>query len=310
MTVLALPATVVAQVRPGGESQVRPGGESQVRPGGESQVRPGIVASFSVLADMASVIAGNELGVSALVPAAADVHVWQPLPADVRRVGAASVLIQNGLGLEGWMARMPEAAGFKGLLITASADVVPRSLNEAGRRMIDPHAWQDPRNAVLYVRTITAGLVAAFPHLSAALRQRRESFIAEIVETDQWIQQTLANIPRARRRILTSHDAFGYYGARYGVELLAVQGMNTEAEPSAREIAGLVAQIRREKIRAVFVENMTSPRLAQIVAKESGAVLGATVYSDSLSEKTGPAGSYLAMLRHNTTQFAAAMAKN
>jgi zinc/manganese transport system substrate-binding protein len=267
-----------------------------------------IVATFSILADMTRRVAGPEIDVTSLVPVTGDAHVWEPKPADLRRVGTATVLVENGLGLEGWMTRLPQAAGFRGVRITASRDVKARSMVEDGRRIIDPHAWQDPRNGALYARAIADGLANALPAQSGAIRQRAADYIAEIEATDRWITETLAAIPPARRRILTSHDAFGYYGARFGITLRAVQGISTEGEPSARDIATLVGQIRREHIKAVFVETMTSPRLAEMVAHEAGATLGPAVYSDTLSTPDGPAATYLTMLRHNTTQFAAAMA--
>jgi zinc/manganese transport system substrate-binding protein len=271
---------------------------------------PQVVATFSILADMASVVAGDSAVVSTLVRADGDAHVWEPRPDDLRRVQRARVLIENGLGLEGWMRRLPEAAGFKGLLVTAARAVTPRKMIEDGHSIIDPHAWQNPQNGILYVRAIADGLAQEFADAAPAIRSRADAYIAEIAETDRWIVQTLAPIPPAKRQILTSHDAFGYYGARYGIRISGVQGISTESEPSAHDIATLVAQIKRDNIRAVFVENMTDPRLAAAVAREAGAVLGPTVYSDALSAKGGPADSYLRMLRHNTTAFATAMAAN
>jgi zinc/manganese transport system substrate-binding protein len=277
---------------------------------GRAQLRLQVVATFSILADMARVVGGDDVAVTSLVPPDGDAHVWEPRPADLRALGSAAVLVENGLGLEGWMARMAQASGFHGVHVVAAHDVAPRTMAIGGRPITDPHAWQDPQNALLYVRAIEAGLSQAMPDRAAAIAARAEAYRREIAKADRWITETLAPIPPERRRILTSHDAFGYYGARYTIALRAVQGIGTEGEPSARAIATLIGQIRRENIRAVFVETMTSPRLALLVAKESGAILGPAVYSDALSPPGGPADSYLRMLRHNTTQFAAAMAAN
>lgn len=266
-----------------------------------------VVATFSVLADMVRVVGGDRVDVLSLVPVDGDAHEYQPTPEDLRHVRDAAVLVENGLGLEGWMTRLPEAAGFRGVRIVAAKDVAPRKMNEDGRTITDPHAWQDPRNGVLYVRAIATGLAKAMPGESAAIAQRASAYIAEIETIERWIAEQMAKIPKSRRRILTSHDAFGYYGARYGVELLSVQGISTEDEPSAADIAALIGQIKKLKVRAVFVENMTNPRYAETVAHDSGAVLGPAVYSDALSAPDGPAPTYLAMLRHNTTQFIAAM---
>lgn len=266
-----------------------------------------VVASFSILADMAQQVAGDAATVSSLVPPDGDPHAWQPKPADMRTLAQAQVLVENGLGLEGWMTRLAPAAGFNGVRVTAASAVKPRTMTEDGARIIDPHAWQDPRNAVLYVRAIAEGLAKAAPGQADSIRARADSYAAEIARTDDWIAAQFAPIPQARRRILTSHDAFGYYGARYGLTLLAVQGISTEGEPSAKDLARLIGQIRKTGVHAVFVENMTDLRLARTVADETGAVLGGTVYSDALSPPGGPAPGYLAMLRHNTSLFAAAM---
>jgi zinc/manganese transport system substrate-binding protein len=237
-----------------------------------------------------------------------DAHVYDPRQKDLRTLLAAGLLVRNGLGLEGWMDRLTGAAGFKGKVVIAAESVTPRTMREAsGAIATDPHAWQDPRNAILYVQAIATGLASADAGNAARYRDAADRYGGQIARTDAWIEATLAPVPIDRRRILTTHDAFGYYGARYGIELLSAEGISTDTEPSAKAIAALVRQIEREKVRAVFIENMTSPRMAQMLARETGAVLGGTVYSDALSPPGGPAPTYLEMLRHNTTLFAAAM---
>jgi zinc/manganese transport system substrate-binding protein len=269
-----------------------------------------VVASFSILADMVREIGGGEVSVTALVPPDGDAHTYEPRPSDLRAIQAAKLVVTNGLGLDGWMDRLIQSAGGSVPRVVASDGVTPRRMNEGGRQVLDPHAWQDPRNGVLYARDMTDGLIRAAPDRATLLRSQGDRYIAAIQETDGWILRTLAPVPPAKRKIITSHDAFGYYGARYGIEFHAAQGIDTDAEPSARSIARLSAQIRREHIRAVFVENMTDPRIARALAREAGAVVGGTVYSDALSPPGGPAATYLAMFRHNTTLFAAAMAEN
>lgn len=272
----------------------------------ESPMR--VIASFSVLADLIRQVGAAPVSVHALVGPNQDVHIYQPTPADLRALMQIRLLVINGLGLEGWMDRLTEAAQFKGITVVASEKIVPRTMSEAGGAVaIDPHAWQDPRNAVLYVGAIAGGLAAADPSNAAVYRDTAAGYAARITQTDGWIASRLSAIPAAQRRIITTHDAFGYYGARYGIEFMAPEGISTEFEPSARSIAALVAQIRREKVRAIFMENMTSPRMARMLAQETGAVLGGTVYSDALSPPGGPATTYLDMLRHNTTLFADAM---
>jgi zinc/manganese transport system substrate-binding protein len=272
-----------------------------------------VVATFSILADMVRQVGGPAVSVVSLVPPDADTHVYEPKPSDLRAVKAAKMVVMNGLGLDAWMERLLGAAGYSGPVVIATDGVTARKMRDhdhGGAEETDPHAWQDPRNGIIYARNVGEGLAKADPADAAAVRALAEDYARRIAETDSWIEQQFAPIPLSRRKILTSHDAFGYFGARYQIEFHGVEGISTESEPSAAEIAALVGLIRKEGIKAVFVENMTNPRLAQTVARESGAVLGPTVYSDALSPPGGPADTYLKMLRHNTPLFARAMQAN
>lgn len=266
-----------------------------------------VVASFSILADMTRRVAGGLVDVVGLVPPDADAHVYQPTTADSRTLAAAVLLVENGLGFEGWMGRLGEASGFRGTRVIASDGVTPRRMREGVATSLDPHAWQDPRNAMIYARNIAQGLAVAGAAHAEAYRANAASYVAEIERTDAWIAGQFAPIPPASRRIITTHDAFGYYGARYGIEFLAAEGLSTEAEPSAKAIAALVGQIKRERVRTVFLENMTDPRLSKMLARETGATLSGPLYSDALSNPNGPAPDYLTMLRYNTALFARAM---
>ncbi|MSP00507.1 MAG: metal ABC transporter substrate-binding protein [Acetobacteraceae bacterium] len=268
----------------------------------------GAVASFSVLADITRRVSGGLITVVSLVPPDADSHVYQPTAADSRTLASAVLLVENGLGLEGWIARLGTASGFRGIKVIATTGVTPRLMREGAATSTDPHAWQNPRHGILYARNIAEGLATADPDHAEAYRANAVRFVAEIEKLDAWISAQFAPIPQAARRIVTTHDAFGYYGDRYGIDFLAAEGIATDAEPSAKAIAALVAQIRREKVRTVFLENMTDPRLAKMLARETGATLSGPLYSDSLSKPGGPAPDYLAMLRHNTSLFARAMA--
>ena len=264
------------------------------------------VATFSILADMARQVGGDLVSVRSLVPVDGDAHTYEPRPSDLQAVRAAGVVLTNGLGLEGWLDRLLKAAGGPARIVVASEGVTPRHWDEG----TDPHAWQDPRNGMLYARTIGEAFAQADPANAAAYRARAEDFARRIAAIDAWIAPQFAAVPAERRRILTSHDAFGYFGARYGIEFLGVQGIDTESEPSAAAIAALVKQIKATGIKAVFVENMTSPKLARMVARESGAVLGPTVYSDALSPPGGPADTYEKMFRHNVPLFVKALQAN
>ncbi len=262
-----------------------------------------VVASFSILADMTREVGGPAVAVRSLVPADGDVHVYEPRPSDLLAIRGAALVVTNGLGLEGWLERLLPASGTTAPVVVAAAGVTPRHMAEG----VDPHAWQDPRNGILYARAIADGLVRVAPDQAADIRALEQDYARRIAETDAWIAQEVATVAPERRRILTSHDAFFYFGARYGIDFIGVQGIDTESDPSAAAIAALVRQIRAENITAVFVETMTSPRLARTVARESGAVLGGEVYSDALSPPGGPADTYLKMFRYNVTLFVQAM---
>ncbi|HEY0183991.1 MAG TPA: zinc ABC transporter substrate-binding protein [Rhodopila sp.] len=267
-----------------------------------------VVASFSILADMTRQVGGDAVSVEEFVGPDGDAHVYEPRPKDLRTLMASSLLVRNGLGLEGWMERLTGAVGFKGKVVVAAEKVKPRTMREDGGVIAtDPHAWQDPANAVLYVQAIADGLVAADPGNAARYRASAARYVDQITQTGTWIESKLADIPADQRRIITTHDAFGYYGVRYRIEFLSAEGISTDSEPSAKAIAALIAQIKRENVRAVFIENMTSPRMAQMLARETGATLGGTVYSDALSPSGGPAATYLDMLHYNTGLFAKAM---
>ena len=267
----------------------------------------GTVARFSILADMVRRVGGGRLEVVSLVPPDADAHAYQPTASDSRALTRAALLVENGLGLEGWMTRLSAASNFRGVRVVATAGVTPRMMREGAETSLDPHAWQNPRNGVIYVRDIASGLTVASPDHAETWRANAAAYIGEIERTDAWIAEQFAPIPPAARRIITTHDAFGYYGDRYGVAFLAAEGISTDAEPSAKGIAALVRQIRRERVRTVFLENMTDPRVTQMLARETGASVSGPLYSDALSKPDGPAADYLTMLRYNTTWFVRAM---
>ena len=272
-----------------------------------AEERLSVVATFSLLADLSREIGGDAVLVTMLVPYDGDAHIYQPKPSDVLAVQNARVVVTNGLDMEGWIDRLLRSAGGQGDRVVATTGVTARTMQEGGRTITDPHAWQDPANGLIYVRNIAAGFAKADPAHADLYRANADRLSAEIRDVDHWIGQQLSEIPPEKRKIITSHDAFGYFGARYGITFRAVQGISTEAEPTPRDIEALVKQIKRDHIRAVFVENMTDPRYAEILAKEAGARVGPAVYSDALSPPGGPADTYVAMFRHNVLLFVAAM---
>jgi zinc/manganese transport system substrate-binding protein len=291
---------------------------------GHAQDRISVVATFSVIGDIVAAVGGDRVSVKTLVPPDGDAHVYQPTPADSRALAEAKLVVVNGLGMEGWIDRLIRASGFKGPIVVATRGVKPGEMEQddsdavtkTPRRTVtpktitDPHAWQDPRNGALYARNIADGLTNVDPSGASAYRASADAYAKELEATDAWIRQEFGRVPREKRKIITTHDAFGYFGRAYGVTFLAALGISTDYEPSAGDIAKLIRQIRNEHIKALFVENLHDTRMIDQIARDTGAVVGGTVYSDALSPPGGPADTYLRMFRHNVPLFVEAMAKN
>ena len=267
-----------------------------------------VVASFSILADFARQIGGDKVEVKALVGPNGDVHVYEPSPADAQSLSTAKLIVVNGFNLEGWMARLIAASGARAPVVVATRGITPREGVIEGEKGVDPHAWQSIANARLYVANILAGLIAADPTDADYFRARAKNYDEALDATEKDVRATIVAIPPQARKIITTHDAFGYFGAAYGFEFIAPQGFSTESEPSARQVAGLIAQIRREHAPAVFLENISDPRLMQRIAQESGAKIGGELFSDSLSPPNGPAATYIAMMKHNIIELKKALA--
>ncbi|MBX6374585.1 MAG: metal ABC transporter substrate-binding protein [Acetobacteraceae bacterium] len=285
-----------------------------------------VVASFSILGDMVRQIGGARLDLRVIVGPDRDAHGFQPRPSDVGALRADVLVVRNGLGFEPWLDRLLRAAGHRGPVITATAGITPRAMDAPGhghdgsgaerhRRhaappghgVPDPHAWQDLRLGQSYVRTIAAGLIEADPADAELYRRNAEAYVARLAALDAWVRERIATVPAARRKVVTDHEAFGYFAAAYGVRFLAPQGVSTEAEPSAAEVARLIRRMRAEGITAMFLENMRNPAMLQRLAREAGARVGGRLYADSLSPPDGPAPTYEAMFRHNVSLLVPAM---
>lgn len=277
-----------------------------------------VVASFSVLGDLAAEVGGDHVTVTTLVGPNGDAHAFEPSPKDAKALGSADVLVENGLGLEHWLERLVSVSGFKGKAVIASEGVTPREwhgdADEAGElqkdshgHAVDPHAWQDAANGIIYVNNIVAGLSAADPANAADYKANGEKLIGELKTIDARLKQEFAALPEARRKVVTTHDAFGYFGAAYGVAFIAPEGISTESEVSASQIASVIKQIRDEHIQAIFVENITDPRLLNQIAQETGVKIGGELFSDALSPADGPAPTYVKMFENNETQLLSAM---
>lgn len=283
------------------------------------------VASFSILGDLVEEVGGDRVAVTTLVGPDGDAHVYQPTPADAQAVAGANIIFVNGLHFEGWIDRLTEASGAKAPVIVVSEGVTPREFAPGegeeeeehadadgqdhghDHGPTDPHAWQSVPNAKLYVANIAEALSAADPSGAATYTANAAAYTAKLDALDAEIRATIAAIPENRRIIVTSHDAFGYFGQTYGMTFEAPQGISTEFEASAADVAKLITQIRAEKVPAVFMENITDPRLLEQIAAETDAKIGGTLYSDALSPADGPAATYIDMMENNIHQFSAAL---
>lgn len=268
------------------------------------------VATFSILGDMVSRVGGNVVEVTTIVGPNADTHVYEPKPADAVALTGTQIFFVNGLGFEGWMDRLIESTDYKGETVVASAGVSPRKMNEDGTEIIDPHAWQNLSNGLIYVKNITQGLC----HVDAAdcdtFKRNAEVYSKEISVLDADVKAKIAAIPEAKRKVITTHDAFGYFGAAYGIKFMAPEGVSTESEASAADVAKLVIQIKKEGVSALFFENMSDPRLTEQIAKETGVKVGGRLYADALSENGKGGSTYLEMFKKNISLLAPAMAGN
>ncbi|MBB5215452.1 metal ABC transporter solute-binding protein, Zn/Mn family [Parapusillimonas granuli] len=292
-----------------------------------------VVASFSILGDMVREIGGEHVSLTTIVGPDADAHTFEPSPKNVQALAKAQVLVLNGLDFEPWLPRLVESAGFKGLQVLASKGVPVRHLSTEGPREhaghaehdhdedhddedhdeapghghahgdVDPHAWQSLSNGMIYAANIADGLGAADPARRAYYKNRARLYIEKMKKLDAEIKLALSDVPKHKRKVISSHDAFGYFADAYGIQFLAVTGISNQAEPSAREVAALIDRVRRESIAGVFIENAASPKLVEQIARETGAKVGGTLYSDALAKADQPASSYLGMFTWNAGQL-------
>jgi zinc/manganese transport system substrate-binding protein len=280
-----------------------------------------VVASFTVLGDLTQQIGGDDVSVTTLVRADGDTHVYQPTPNDAKALKEADVIIINGLGFEGWMSRLIESSGTKAPVVTASQGIA-KTLTMAEKEeeghhdhhhhhgSTDPHAWQSLTNGRVYVKNIAAALQKADPANSKDYAERASKLDAELAALDTWVEKEIASVPAEKRRVITTHDAFGYFADAYQVTFLAPTGFSTDDEPSAKEMRHLIQQIQSGKTRALFLESMGNPNIIKQLAAETGAVVGPALYTDALSTENGPAATYQKMMQYNVRALVKAMQQN
>ena len=268
--------------------------------------KPQVVTSFSILADLTQAIGGKHIELVNLVGADEDAHVFEPSPEHAKALLKADLIIANGLGFEPWLERLLDSSEARGTRIDASAGVLPLLLTEHGHSIADPHAWQSLSNAEIYVRNIAKALSQLDPSNSADYTARRDAYLVRLQVLREQANRQLNSLPASQRKVVTSHDAFGYFGQAWQLQFIAPQGLSTSDEPSVAEVARLIRQLRSEGVRAVFVENIRDPRLIKQIADEAGATVGGTLYSDALAA-SGPASTYLGMFQHNLDTLLAAL---
>ncbi len=292
-----------------------------------------VVASFSILGDVVSEVGGDRIELKTIVGPDGDAHVYQPTPADAATITDAAIVFVNGAGFEGWIERLIKASGYKGPVVKATEGV--RLLesemhddddhgkkghkSESGKKASghhhdhgdhDPHAWQAVENVIIYAANVRDGLCKVDAAGCETYTRNAAAYTKKLEALDNEIRAKLNNIAEGKRKVITSHDAFSYFANSYGVTILAPQGISTESEASASDVARLIDQIRKEGIRAVFVENVSDPRLIEQIARETGAKIGGKIFSDALSKASGPAGTYIDMMRNNATHIAGALSSS
>lgn len=281
-----------------------------------------VTASFSILGDLVRVVGGERVSVTNLVGPNEDAHGFEAKPSDAKLLLQSRLLVSNGLGFDPWAQVLARSVDYKGMALLASKGLKP--LTEAAKPAVkghghnhahshgeaDPHAWQNPNNVVLYVRNIAAALSQLDPASASTYQANADAYVKELQALDVWAKAQFNAIPAAQRKVITSHDAFGYLAAHYKITFLSPQGISTEAQPSAKDVAQLITQIQREKIRAVFLENMSNQRLLTQLSQDAGTAVGGKLYADALSSPDQPGASYLLMMRHNVNQLVAGMRLN
>ncbi|MBS1154718.1 MAG: metal transporter substrate-binding protein [Proteobacteria bacterium] len=269
-----------------------------------------VAASFSILGDLVQNVGGERIQLVTLVGPEQDAHIFQPTPADVQKLGGTRLFFINGLGFEGWQKRLQQASNYRGKVITVTQGISPLAMkDEQHGHSLDPHAWQDPVRVQQMVKNIAEALSTADPAGAADYQARAASYSKKIDQLMAWAQQEVASVPPGKRVVLTSHDAFAYLGQRFGIRLISPQGVSTESEASAKDVARLIRQMKKEGIRALFMENISNPKLIEQIARETGTQPGAKLYSDALS-RDAATGNYLGMYRHNIGALVAGMKEN
>ncbi|GLQ78394.1 metal ABC transporter substrate-binding protein [Mesorhizobium huakuii] len=278
-----------------------------------------VVASFTVIADFAKNVGGDRVDITTIVGPDGDAHVYEPSPADAVAMAKADIVLVNGLHFEGFLQRLVDASATKASIVTLTTGVTPIDFKPefadaaegagsgSGKTVTDPHAFQSIANAKIYVKNIAEAFCAADSEGCVSYQTNAAAYTKKLDALEGEVRAAIQSIPEAKRVVITSHDAFGYFEHEYGLIFLAPQGISTDSEPSAADVAKLVEQVKQDKAEAIFVENITNPRLIEQIANETGIKVGGTLYSDALSQPDGPGSTYIDMMRNNIRQIKGAI---
>jgi zinc/manganese transport system substrate-binding protein len=275
-----------------------------------SFAKPLVVSTFSILGDMVHEIGQDKIDVRTLVGPDQDSHMFEPRPQDAKELGRADLVVVNGLGFEGWLDRLIEASGFHGKILIATSGIVPLIHGTNGEETADPHSWHSLKNAQIYIDNIVTGLSLLLPQDAPFFKARGNMYKKSLEALENETRQQLAYVPLEKRKVITGHKAFGYLGRDFDIVFSAPLGISTESEPSAKGVAALIHQIQMEGIQAIFIENISNPRLMEQIANETHTHIGGTLYSDALSTPGTEADTYLKMMAFNLSSLIKAMKKN
>jgi len=275
--------------------------------GAAADAKPKVVATFTIIGDLVQAVGGDAVTVTTLVGPDGDAHVFEPKPSDLAAVAEANLVVSNGLGMEPWLDRLIGSANYQGKVLVASQGVTPLPFKEeadaSGKMPDDPHAFQDLTNGRQYVKNIAGALAMLVPKDAAAIVGRAAKLDGEMAAMDAELKAKLGALPKANRRILTSHDAFHYFAKAYGLDIQSIQGVSTDTEPSAADLAAIARQAKAGQVKAIFLENMSNPQLARTISSESGVPVGGELVADALTNPDGLAPHYLDMFRYNLAEL-------
>ena len=264
-----------------------------------AEKKPIAVTSASIMADMIENVTGNLVEVKAIVPIGGDPHIYDPTPADAKLIYGADIIFVNGLTFEGWINELIQSSGSSAPVITMTDGIKPLSSSTYANAS-DPHCWMDVTMAKQYVRNVNVACKKQFPQYSEEFDFNTKVYLDQLEELDAYVLSSIEKIPQEKRILITSHDAFQYYGKRYGLQLESILGTSTDADAQTSDIIRLAKVIRTSKVPAVFVESTINPKLLTQIAEDNNVVVGGSLYSDSIGDKDSPAPSYIDMIRHNT----------